>query len=605
MMIAAAQIAAAQIAAAQWGWSAWAWLVIPLAVYGLTSLTLFALGTTDETNPVKFFFSQIGDSLERFTGYPGWSMAGVLSGLIMLLIAMIGFYWDVAWHIDNGRDQQLFTPSHVMILVGLGGLIYAAGIAVLFASIEKAPTALKFGFLHVPWSAVLLSTLGAGGVAAFPLDAWWHSAYGIDVTLWSPSHIQLVAGGSLATIALWLMVAEGRQHAEPTMLGRFIHVLTAGTVLVGLSTLQGEFDYGVPQFQVLYLPLLIMIAAGITLVAARLVLGPWGAVKVTAVYLVLRLGLVGAIGGVLDHTVPHFPLYLGSALIVEGVVYWLGTERPVRLALVAGALVGTVGLVTELAWVTLWGFSTSARMPASLALKIAVFGPIAAIAAAILGTGLGGAIAKAREHVPVAALIAAGVALVGVLAFPLPRDVGPVTATVRLQRVGSMATVDVVLDPPDAARRASAFAVASWQGGSETVKADLNQVSVGHYVSSRPVPITGSWKTMVSLQRGSEVMAVPIYLPADPQIGAPAVPAVPERTERFVRNTVVLLREVRPGPAAAAVAAWSGLATLVAIWVGLIAFIARRRVPPVSPPPPADPSGHSSSPPAWAGAAAP
>ena len=573
------------IAATEWGWDAWAWLVMPLAVYGLTSLTLFAFGRTDETNPLRFFFAQIGDTLQRITGYPGWSMAGTLSGLIMLLIVVIGFYWDVAWHIDNGRDDELFTPSHVMILFGLGGLIYAAGIAVLFASIEKAQTALKWGFLHIPWSAVLLVTLGIGGVVAFPLDAMWHDAYGVDVTLWSPPHIQLVLSGSLGTIALWLMLAEARPWAEPTLLGKSINVLTAGTVLVGMSTLQGEFDFGVPQFQVLYLPVLIMIAAGFTLMATRRALGPWGAVKVVGVYLVLRAFLAFAVGGVLNHTVPHFPLYLGSALVVEAAFLWLGTHRPVRLALVTGALVGTVGLVTELGWVTLWGFSTSARLPAALALKIAVLGPIAAIAAALVGTAFGGAIAKSREGIPVAALAAAGIAILGTLVFPLPREVGPVSATVRLQQVGSMADVEVTLDPPDAARTATAFAVSSWQGGSETVQADLEQVAMGRYTSSRPVPVTGSWKTMVSLQRGDEVMAVPVYLPADPEIGAPAVPALPERTERFVRNTTILLREVKAGPPGAAVAAYTGLAGVVAVYIGLIAFTARR-VPPATPPSP-------------------
>jgi hypothetical protein len=563
------------IAATEWGWDAWAWLVIPLAIYGLTSLTLFAFGRTDETNPLKFFFGQIGDTLQRITGYPGWSMAGVLSGLIMLLIVVIGFYWDVAWHIDNGRDQELFTPSHVMILVGLGGLIYAAGIAVLFASIEKAETALRWGFLHVPWAAVLLVALGLGGVTAFGFDALWHEAYGVDV-----------------------MLAEARPYAEPTLLGKSIHVLTAGTILVGMSTLQGEFDYGVPQFQVLYLPILIMIAAGFTLMAVRRALGPWGAAKVVGVYLVLRAFLAFAIGGVMNHTVPHFPLYLGSALVVEGAFYWLGTRRPVRLALVTGALVGTVGLVTELGWVTLWGFSTSARLPASLALKIAILGPVAAMAAALVGTALGGAVAKARETIPAAALAAAGVALLGTLAFPLPRDVGPVTATVRLEQIGSMANVDVTLDPPDAARTATAFAVSSWQGGSETVLADLKQVAMGRYVSDRPVPITGSWKTMVSLQRGDEVMAVPVYLPADPEIGAPEVPAVPERTERFVRNTTILLREVRGGPPGTAIIAYSGLAVVVGIFITLIAITARRV------PPPEGPGDRYSSPPVWAAAGA-
>ncbi|MDQ6727660.1 MAG: hypothetical protein M3066_16055, partial [Actinomycetota bacterium] len=487
-----------------WGWGAWAWLVVPLAIYGLASLTLFAFGHTDETNPLRFFFGQISETLERITGYPGWSMAGVLSGLMMLLVALIGFYWDVAWHVDNGRDQQLFTPSHVMILVGLGGLIYAAGIAVLFATLGKADVGLRAGPLHIPWSAVLLTTLGIGGVAAFPLDAMWHDAYGIDVTLWSPPHIQLIAAGSLATIALWLMVSEGRRAApEPLPLGRAIHILTAGTVLVGMSTLQAEFDYGVPQFQALYLPIIVMIAAGFTLLATRVALGRWGAVKVTAVYLVLRTFVALAIGGALHHTVPHFPLYLGSALLVEAVAWRLGTDRPLRLAVAAGVAVGTVGLVTEMAWIGAWGFRTA--LPLSFVVKVALLAPAAAVAAAVLGTALGGTIEAARRRVPTWSMALAGVALLGALAYPFPRQVGPVTATVRLQQVGSLANVDIVLDPPTAARQSTAFVVTSWQGGAATVRAALDQVGPGHYVSARPVPVTGSWKTMVSLQRGAEV----------------------------------------------------------------------------------------------------
>jgi len=102
---------------------------------------------------------------------------------------------------------------------------------------------------------------------------------------------------------------------------------------------------------------------------------------------------------------------------------------------------------------------------------------------------------------------------------------------------------------------------------------------------------------MVSLQRGDEVMAVPIYLPADPEIGAPEVPAVPERTEKFVRNTTILLREVRGGPPGTAIIAYSGLAVVVATFIALIAITARR-VPPV-PPSPSGPYDRLTSPPAW------
>ncbi len=81
---------------------------------------------------------------------------------------------------------------------------------------------------------------------------------------------------------------------------------------------------------------------------------------------------------------------------------------------------------------------------------------------------------------------------------------------------------------------------------------------------------------MVSLLRGDQVMAAPVYLPADPEIGAPEIPAVASRDVAFVRNTTLLLREQHPGPAWPAVLAYSGLAFLIAAWVALIAYTAVR-----------------------------
>ncbi|HEX8770828.1 MAG TPA: hypothetical protein VF711_08680, partial [Acidimicrobiales bacterium] len=536
----------------------------------------FAFGKADlnEPNVFKFFFRQIGDSLERVTGFPGWSMAGTLTALMALLIAVIGFYWDVAWHFDNGRDKDLLTPSHTMILVGLGGLIFAAIIAVTFASLEEARTGVRIGPARIPWSAMLLFALGAGGIAAFPLDALWHDAYGIDVTLWSPTHLQLVSGGALSTIAALLMLAEGRRFGRPNMLGRGIYALAAGTILVGLSTYQGEFDFGAPQFQVLYLPILVMAAAGITLVLARIALGRWGTLKVVVAYLILRGGLALIVGGALHHTVPRFPLYIASALLVEAVAWTVGTDDRLRFAVVAGAAIGTVGLVLEMLW--LGAISPlPANLPIRLLIEIALLAPLTAVAGSVLGAGLGRTFSTSSQPVPKAVLGGAVVVLLLALAYPLPRNVGHVDAVIRLQPVGDRATVEVTLDPPDAAKDAIAFVVTSWQGGG-TVPAALDEVSPGVYRSSRPVPVSGSWKTVVSLARGDELMAAPVYLPADPEIGAPEIPALPERTTPFVRNTTLLLREQHGGPAWPAMAAYAGLASLVVLWVGLMAFIARR-----------------------------
>ena len=231
--------------------------------------------------------------------------------------------------------------------------------------------------------------------------------------------------------------------ARPTAVGRGIFVLTGGTVLVALSAVQAEFDFGVPQFQALYLPLLIMVAAGMALVLARIALGPWGAVKVVLVYLGLRGFLALVVGGVLNHTVPRFPLYLASALAVEAAAAWVGTRSRLRFGLVAGcagrdgragrragvgAAVG-VGAGADAAvdggeggccwgrwrrWPRLcWGRVWDGRSPVR-----------------------GGGWRRGGDRMPLAALVGAGVALVAVLAYPLPRNVGSVDAVIRTEVVG-------------------------------------------------------------------------------------------------------------------------------------------------------------------------
>ena len=38
-------------------------------------------------------------------------------------------------------------------------------------------------------------------LAGFPLDDIWHRLFGQDVTLWGPTHLMLIGGASLATLA--------------------------------------------------------------------------------------------------------------------------------------------------------------------------------------------------------------------------------------------------------------------------------------------------------------------------------------------------------------------------------------------------------------------
>ena len=558
----------------------WPYVAAPYVFYSFCVFWLLCMGDHgDETNPIKIFFKRISVSLERLTGRPGWAMAGTLSALLALGVAVVGLYWDVAWHIDFGRDKQLFTPSHTMILLGLSGMMYASIIAIIFATLDKAPVGFQFAGLTIPWSALMLAVLGFGGVAAFPLDELWHRAYGVDVTLWSPSHLQLIAGGSLGPIAVLMMILEGRPQSRPTFLGHFIEATAAGAILVGLTNFIGEFEFGVPQFQALYFPILIALASAFSLVVARIAIGPGGALAAVTAHIILRTAIAGLVGGALNHTLPRFPLYLVAALCVEGVAALVSTKNTLKFGLISGAAVGTIGLAGEMVWVNASGWLDSA--PALLA-PAAILGLVAGVSAAVLGAGMGRAWRQGDEvaasSVPLAALAVAGIGVLATLAYPLPRNVGDVSAVIRLLEPaadGTSARIAVAVTPADAADNAVSFGVMSWQGGGREWE-KLEEVSPGNWETKDALPLTGDWKTMVSLMRGSQVMAAAVYMPADAEIGASAVPALPERQVKFERNTSVLLREAKDGPSTAAVLAYTGVALAVALWIGMFALIGRR-----------------------------
>jgi hypothetical protein len=164
-----------------------------------------------------------------------------------------------------------------------------------------------------------MAALGVGALVGFALDALWHEAYRIDVTLWSPTHLMLVGGGGLPTIAVRLILIEGRPAGRATAPGRAIAALSLGAILVGLSCFEGEFDFGVPQFQVIYLPVLIAATAGFALVLARAALGPRAARRTTwpavagysglAVMVALWTGLIAFVAHRLSGVEPVLPTH--------------------------------------------------------------------------------------------------------------------------------------------------------------------------------------------------------------------------------------------------------------------------------------------------------
>ena len=276
------------------------------------------------------FLQRAADFSERQTGLPGWAALPSAVMGVSLLTAVLGMYWDISLHIDNGRDAgPLANPAHYLILIGLYGALIAGVLSFALAGREKpCPTAIHLGGdWWAPVGGLMIAACGAFALTGFPLDDMWHRLFGQDVTLWGPTHLMLIGGGSLATLGGMVLMSEavatlGRDPEREQGNRAIYHVrraLLVGGFLVALSTFQGEFDFGVPQFRAVPHPILIMLAAGVGLVAVRLYLGRGGALLAVLGFVLIRGFLAIMVGGVWDQTTPHFPLYIVEALLVEAV----------------------------------------------------------------------------------------------------------------------------------------------------------------------------------------------------------------------------------------------------------------------------------------------
>jgi hypothetical protein len=524
---------------------------------------------------------RIGRGLTRITGIPGWAAIAIGQSLFALLVAGVGFYSDVAWHIALGRDEVVFTAPHTAILLGLVGILAGAVFGTIVATLDGWERGWQVGGFVIPWSMVPLGALGIGAVSGFPIDEVWHAAFGVDVTMWSPTHMLMILGASFTGLAGWLVLADAGVRPSDSGWARFLHGLAAWLTLQGLVASQGEFSFGVPQFAQVFQPMLISMAAAVGLVAIRVVLGPGRAVLIALIYTITQFAQLGPGSGPVETR--HGAVFVVSALVVEAVARWLGTEQRLRFAIASGVGIGTVGLAGE------WAWNAGAHQPwnSSLLPYAVTTSVIAGVGCAILGAAFARAFRWAPPGRPLPA-VAVGLGLVLAVApvlWFLPRPVGEVEAQLSLERIGTTtfgadqveaegAIVTVELSPPDAADDAHWFQATSWQGGG-LVLAEMERVAPGVWRSTEPVPVEGLWKTLVRLHRnGNELMAVPVWFPADPEIGEPEIPAV-DRSMPFAAESQYLLRETFEGdatwlsPVVHGYLALTGLAWFAAFAIGV------------------------------------
>src|SRR6266568_5206810 len=168
--------------------------------------------------------------------------------ILVSLLGLVGANWDIQWHAVIGRDRT-FTPPHDMILIGIGLAGIVALISILIESrwAKRQPELRSHStdFLGMFRSSLGSYLVGYGAVCsaiAFPLDTYWHSLYGVDVSLWAPFHTMISMGGTLGQFGMIYLLlsaahlSETQQERWTTRLSYVSLVVSLGLLLSKLST---------------------------------------------------------------------------------------------------------------------------------------------------------------------------------------------------------------------------------------------------------------------------------------------------------------------------------------------------------------------------------
>lgn len=543
---------------------------------GVVTAVLLFIAWQHRTHRIEWL-QKLGETTGRTFGTSSWGALPVIFITGSLLTAYLGFMWDVSLHAGRGRDDgPLANPAHYFILFGLFFLFMAGMSALVFPrdGEKPSPAAVRItGTWFAPVSGIYLAGCGLYALIGFPLDDVWHRLFGQDVTLWGPTHLMLIGGAGLSTLGIILFQRENEVSYQegagsaPTWL-RTISLSTAfGAAIIGLSVFLGEFDFGVSQFRMVFHPMLTAFAATLPLVAARLFVGPGAAFFAACVYLGVRGVVSFLVTDFFGQAHYVFALVLGSALLIELLGATRLRRQPLWFGAVGGLLVGTVGTAIEGDWTRrvyaypwprdMWAEGLAMTVPVAIG---------AGLCGALFALALNGRLPAKRVSVTIVVLtlLAISGATANGLHATVPENA---RATISLQQVGMPGKPEVIakvkLEPANLIDEHPTWVtILSWQGGGEGVINDqLRRTGPDTWVSTKPMPVHGNWKTLLRLQDDRMLAAVPIFLPADPALGAPETPASAEFTRDVVPEISILQRERNLD-----VPAWTwGMANLVVL----------------------------------------
>jgi hypothetical protein len=337
--------------------------------------------------------------------------AGAWIVLLGTAITTVGISWDIQWHVEVGPDT-FFTLPHLFLYSGSAIAGIASLVMVLLAtSAQRAgrdwPTAAGgtpvrvFGGVFRAPLGYLVSGIGAASFLLYGLmDLWWHSIYGFDAVLNTPSHVALFLSICVTMVGSIIVFAAVRR--EPwgkagLLLATPILITFAPLPFNGLSNLPLPIDPSLLG-SLLCAPLLLIMgglvigrggALGIAVVLGAMQallwwFSPWAAqAYASAVGLPMRDGLTPS-PPELPGLMPMFLIL--AALLVEGAM-WLSHSRGIhfgRLMLPLGAVSGLVVGLT-MAWQLVLSHPLI-HLTASTVIVFAVLGLLLGLLAGYLGT---------------------------------------------------------------------------------------------------------------------------------------------------------------------------------------------------------------------------
>src|SRR5699024_7199907 len=97
---------------------------------------------------------RLADFSGRPVGLPGRAAPPPAIAGGSLIVAVLGMYWDISIHLDQGRDAGPFAnAAHYLILAGLFGITVAGLFAMALPKNKATPTSVELPILH--WMAPL------------------------------------------------------------------------------------------------------------------------------------------------------------------------------------------------------------------------------------------------------------------------------------------------------------------------------------------------------------------------------------------------------------------------------------------------------------------